>query len=113
MPLPAPVAAPVPLALLSPRSVAVIGASDDPWRIGGRPIGYMLQQGYSGRILPVNPKRAQVQGLRAYASVDALPEVPEVGIIAVPAAGVPAVVQALAERGTQAAIVFSAGFAET
>ena len=99
--------------LLSPRSVAVIGASDDPLRIGGRPIGYMLQQGFAGRILPVNPNRAQVQGLPAFASVEALPEVPELAIVAVPAAAAPGVVAALAERGTAATILFTAGFAET
>ena len=99
--------------LLAPRSVAVIGASDDPLRIGGRPISYMRSQGFAGRILPVNPNRAQVQGLSAYASVDALPEAPDVAIIAVPAAGAPAVVGDLARRGTAAAILFTAGFAES
>lgn len=97
---------------LDPACVAVIGASDDPIRIGGRPIAYMKAQGYRGRILPVNPARAQVQGLPAFASVEALPEAPEVAIVAVAAAQTPAVVEALARRGTGAAIVFSAGFAE-
>ncbi|HUG21092.1 acetate--CoA ligase family protein [Piscinibacter sp.] len=99
-------------ALLSPRSVAVIGASADALRIGGRPIAYMLERGYAGRILPVNPKRAEVQGLPAYASVAALPEVPDLAIVAVAAELTPAVVAELAERGTAAAILFTAGFAE-
>lgn len=98
--------------LLAPRSVAVIGASDDPARIGGRPIASMRKLGYAGRILPVNPNRATVQGLPAYASVDALPEVPDVAIVAVPAPQVLATVTALARRGVPAAILFSAGFAE-
>ena len=100
-------------ALLHPRSVAVIGASDDPLRIGGRPIAYMLSQGFTGLILPVNPGRATVQGLPAYASVDALPETPEVAIIAVAAKSSVQVVADLAKRGTAVAIVFSAGFAES
>ncbi|HWS04638.1 MAG TPA: CoA-binding protein, partial [Burkholderiaceae bacterium] len=100
-------------ALLHPRSVAVIGASEDPLRIGGRPIAYMRSQGFAGRILPVNPGRATVQGLTAYASVDALPETPDVAIIAVAAKSCVQVVAELAERGTAAAIVFSAGFAES
>ncbi|MBI5276482.1 MAG: acetate--CoA ligase family protein [Burkholderiales bacterium] len=99
--------------LLHPRSVAVIGASDDVTRIGGRPIAYMRSQGFTGRILPVNPGRATVQGLPAYASVAALPETPDVAIVAVAARSVVEVVSQLAERGTTAAIVFSAGFAES
>ena len=59
--------------LLRPGSVAVLGASTDPTRIGGRPIQYMLAQGFAGHILPVNPNRAEVQGLRAYARVADLP----------------------------------------
>ncbi len=99
-------------ALLAPRSVAVIGASGDAARIGGRPIAYMQSLGYQGRILPVNPKHGEVQGLPAYASVAALPEVPDVAIIAVPAAAAGPALQELAGRGVKAAIMFSAGFAE-
>ncbi len=98
--------------LLAPRSVAIIGASDDPLRIGGRPIATMLLQGYGGRILPVNPGRPRVQGLEAFASVAALPEVPEVAIVAVAAAQTIRVVEELAALGTRAALVFSAGYAE-
>ena len=98
--------------LLRPRSVAVIGASDDPTRIGGRPISYMKSQGFAGRILPVNPNRPQIQGLQAYKSVADLPEAPDVAIVAVPAAATPGVISDLAARGTRAAILFTAGFAE-
>lgn len=98
--------------LLNPRSVAVIGASDDALRIGGRPIAYMLGQGYQGRLMPVNPNRQTIQGLSAFGSVAALPETPDVAIVAVAAALAPQVVADLGARGTQAAIVFSAGFAE-
>ncbi|MGE0312263.1 MAG: acetate--CoA ligase family protein [Lautropia sp.] len=100
-------------ALLSPATVAIVGASDDPRRIGGRPIDYMRSQGYGGRILPVNPNRDRVQGIEAYASIDALPVAPDVAIVAVAAAGVAEAIEALGRRGTGTAIVFSAGFAET
>ena len=98
--------------MLRPRSVAVLGASADPTRIGGRPIDYMLKQRFPGSILPVNPNRAEIQGLRAYPSVADLPEVPDTAIVAVPG---PLAVQAiddLGARGVKSAVVFTAGFAE-
>lgn len=98
--------------LLHPRSVAIVGASDDTLRIGGRPIAYMLSQGYQGRLLAVNPNRPQVQGLPAYARVNALPETPDVAVVAVAAKLAPQVVADLGALGTLAAIVLSAGFAE-
>jgi acyl-CoA synthetase (NDP forming) len=98
--------------LLNPQSVAVIGASDDSSRIGGRPIAFMRSQGYQGKIFPVNPNRATVQGLTAYPNVAALPETPDVAIVIVPASAALESVTALAERGCAAAILFTAGFAE-
>lgn len=98
--------------LVRPRSVAVIGASDEPARIGGRPIAYMKSQGFAGAIYPVNPKRPTVQGLQAYPSVDALPEAPDVAIIAVPAALAIAALEDLGRKGCRAVICFTAGFAE-
>ena len=98
--------------MLAPRSVAVVGASADPTRIGGRPIAYMLDRGFRGAILPVNPNRAEVQGLPAYASVAALPEVPDCAIVAVPGEAAVRAVDELGARGVGAAIVFTAGFAE-
>ena len=98
--------------LISPRSVAVIGASDDVKRIGGRPLRYMREAGFAGTIYPVNPKRETVQGLKAYASVLDLPEVPDTAILAVPAAVTLAAVKDCVEKGIPSAIVFSAGFSE-
>lgn len=98
--------------LLAPRSVALIGASDDVTRIGGRPIAAMLKAGYKGRIYPVNPKRGTVQGLKCYASVDDLPEAPDAALIAVPAHMVPDTIDALGRKDCKAATLFSAGFAE-
>jgi len=98
--------------LVRPRSVAVIGASDDPTRIGGRPIAYMVSQDFAGSILPVNPNRATVQGLPAFPSVESLPGTPDVAIIAVPGEGAIAAAESLGKKGCRAAIVFTAGFAE-
>jgi acyl-CoA synthetase (NDP forming) len=99
-------------ALVRPRSVALIGASEEPARIGGRPIAYMKSQGFKGPIYPVNPKRKTVQGLAAYASVPDLPEAPDLGIVAVPGELAIQALDALGEKGCRAAIVFTAGFAE-
>jgi acetate---CoA ligase (ADP-forming) len=103
-----------PLApLVAPRSVAILGASDDPARIGGRPLSYLRAAGFAGPIYPVNPKRATVQGLQAYASVADLPAAPDAAIVALPAALVEEAVTALAERGARACVIFSSGFSET
>jgi acyl-CoA synthetase (NDP forming) len=98
--------------LLSPRSVAILGASNDPSRIGGRPLAYMLAQKFAGAIYPVNPNRGEVQGVKAYPSVADLPETPDVAIIAVPADLAVQAVEDLAKRGTKGALMFTAGFAE-
>jgi acyl-CoA synthetase (NDP forming) len=98
--------------LLQPRSVAVVGASTDPTRIGGRPISYMLRQEFQGILMPVNPNRKEVQGIPAYASVQDLPHAPDTAIVAVPAAQVLETIKALGERGTRSALVFSSGFSE-
>ncbi|MEI2385290.1 acetate--CoA ligase family protein [Breoghania sp. JC706] len=99
--------------MLNPRSVTIVGASGDPTRIGGRPIAAMLEAGFKGTILPVNPTRDEVQGLACYASVDDLPEAPEAGIVAVAAKHAPDVVDALGRKGCRSVTLFSAGFAET
>lgn len=99
--------------LLEPRSVALIGASDDPNRIGGRPIRYMLEAGFPGPIYPVNRKRETVQGLAAYPSISDTPTPADCAIIAVPAKIVVETLEACAARGVGSAIVFSSGFSET
>lgn len=99
-------------ALVRPRSIAVIGASDEPARIGGRPIAYMKNQGFAGALWPVNPRRPSVQGLPSFASVDALPEAPDVAIIAVPVDLAMQAVEDLGRKGCKAVICFTAGFAE-
>jgi len=98
--------------LLAPRSVAVLGASSDPTRIGGRPIAYMRAQGFPGGLYPVNPNRAEIQGLKAYAAIADLPETPDVAIVAVPAELAAPAIEDLAKRGVKAVVMFTAGFAE-
>lgn len=99
-------------ALVRPRSVAVIGASDEAARIGGRPVAYMKSQGFQGALWPVNPRRPTVQGLPAFASVADLPAAPDVAIIAVPVDLAIQAVEDLGAKGCRAVICFTAGFAE-
>jgi acyl-CoA synthetase (NDP forming) len=104
---------PAASALLNPSSVAVIGASDDPNKVGGRPIHYMLKFGYQGRILPINPKRDTVQGLTCYPSLSALDVVPQAAIIAVSGANAVEAIKDCARAGVATAVVMASGFAET
>ena len=99
-------------ALFYPRSVAVIGASANPQKIGGLPVRMLREMGYAGEIFPVNPTASEIQGLRAWPSTRELPEAPDVAIVAVPAASVVASIRDCASRGVRAAVVFSSGFAE-
>lgn len=99
-------------ALFAPNAIAVIGASDDVTKIGGRPLQFLLKYGFAGGIYPVNRKGGMVQGLAAYASVADLPETPALAVIAVPPQAVPEAVRDCAARGVRAAVVLSAGFSE-
>ena len=98
--------------LFTPRSVAVIGASSDATRIGGKPIAYMIKQKFQGALYPVNPARDEIQGLKCYRSLADLPEVPDVAVVAVPAAFAPQAVTDLAAMGVKGCVMLSAGFAE-
>ena len=98
--------------LLSPRSVAIVGASDDPTRIGGRPLAYLLAAKFAGAIYPINPNRPAVQGVPAFPSIAAVPGPIDVAIIALPAAHVVDAVRDCAAKGVTACVIFSSGFAE-
>lgn len=100
-------------AALAPESVAIIGASDNPHKVGGRPILYMKRYGYRGAIFPVNPVRAEVQGIKAYPELAALPQAPELAIVAVAGEEAIRAVQACASRGVKVAVVMASGFGET
>lgn len=99
--------------LLSPRSVAVIGASADPRKTAGRPVAYLRKHGFAGRILPVNPKVAEIDGLPCYADIASLPEVPDVAVVLLGAERAHQAVKDLAARGCAAAIVLASGYTET
>jgi acyl-CoA synthetase (NDP forming) len=98
--------------LLRPRSIAILGASEDLRKLNGRPLKFLLEKKYAGRIFPVNPKYHAISGLRCYPSVAAIPDSVDLAIIAVPAAFVAASVRELGAKGVPAAVIFSSGFAE-
>lgn len=98
--------------LFEPSSVAVIGASSDPAKIGGRPISYLQTAGFQGTIVPINPSHDQISGIRAYPDLDAYDGGIDLALIMLSADRVVDAVERCAQRGVRTAIVFSAGFAE-
>ena len=99
-------------ALFSPRTVAVIGASDRPGSVGRGVLWNLIRHPFGGTVYPVNPKRPSVLGIRAYATVAAVPESVDLAVIATPAATVPALIEECAAAGVKGVIVLSAGFRE-
>lgn len=99
-------------ALFDPKTIAIIGASNDVRKFGGRPIRYMLEAGYNGTIYPINPRDAEVQGLKAYKDVRDVPEIVDMAVVSIPAPGVVDQVRACAEAGVRSVVIFSSGFAE-
>ena len=105
-------AAPDLTRLLTPRAIAVVGASEDPRRIGGQPVHALTEYGYRGAVYPVNPNRAQIKGLKCYPEVGAVPQPCDVALLALPAQEVPDVIEQCGRAGIAFAVVLSAGFGE-
>jgi acetate---CoA ligase (ADP-forming) len=99
--------------LISPRSVAVIGASGDITKTSSKPIAYLKKHNFSGSIYPVNPRLDVIEGYKCYADIASLPETPDVALVLLGADRTIDAVRELAQRGTPAAIVLASGFAET
>ena len=100
-------------AALAPRSVAIIGASENPNKIGGRPVAYLARFGFRGKVYPINPRREEVQGFHSFPDLASLPEVPETVVVAVAGDGAVAAVEECAQRGVKMAVVMTSGFGET
>src|SRR6202046_2924056 len=99
-------------AALDPKSVAVIGASENPNKVGGRPVHYLDKFGFKGKIFPINPSRPEVQGYKCYKSLADLPEAPEMAIVAVAGDNAIGAVEECAARGVKVAVVMASGFGE-
>lgn len=99
-------------ALFEANSVAILGASSDPQKLGGRPIRYLLASGFKGKIYPVNPKNDEIQGLKAYKTVTDIPGEIDQAIIILPAKLCVQAMQECAVKGIRVVQLFSSGFAE-
>jgi acetyl coenzyme A synthetase (ADP forming)-like protein len=99
--------------VLAPRSVAVVGAGRSPANMGRQVLRNLVRFGFRGRIYPVNPHAAELEGLRAYARCADIPDDVDLGVIAVPAPSVLEVARDLAAKGARGLVVISAGFSET
>lgn len=99
-------------ALFSPRSVAVIGATENPGSVGRTLMWNLMTSPFGGTIYPVNPKRPSVMGIKAYPSVKDIPASVDMAVICTPAGAVPGLVGQCAEAGIKSAVIVSAGFKE-
>ncbi len=98
--------------IFSPRSVAVIGATEREGSVGRTVLWNLISHPFGGTVYPINPKRHNVLGIRAYERLSALPERVDLAVIAIPAAGVPGIIQECVDVGVKGVIILSAGFRE-
>ncbi len=98
--------------ITTPKSIAIVGASDDKNRIGGRPLSHMIEQNFEGTVYPVNPNREKVQGLKSYPNLQDIPGDLDFVLIAVPAKFVVKVIEDAVKKNARTALIFSSGFSE-
>ena len=98
---------------LNPASIALVGASEDQSKFGGRLLRMLLKHRYAGKVLPINPARDQLFGLKAYASIEQLDESPDLVVFTVPADKVLEQIEQAGKLGTRGALVISAGFSDS
>jgi len=98
--------------LFHPKTIAVIGASNDPLKPGGSVIKNIKENGFCGQLWAVNPKTGDVLDLPTYPSIEALPDAPDLAIVAIPSALVLPTIEELSKRKTGAVIILTAGFGE-
>ncbi len=99
--------------LMNPASIAIVGANNNPMKMGTMHALSILKDGYAGRLYPVHPKEKEVLGQKSYASVAELPEAPDLAMLVVPSGEIPNLMEELGRKGTRRVIVITAGFRET
>ncbi len=98
--------------LFQPKSIAIVGASTNPEKIGHSIVRNLVDSGYRGKIYPVNPKAVEILGLRCYPNISSLPEPVDVAVVSVPSSLVLGVAEECGRRGTKNLVVITAGFKE-
>jgi acetyltransferase len=98
--------------IFSPKSVAIIGATENPGSVGRTILENMVKGGFAGKLFPVNPKRPTVLGIKAYTSITEVPEKADLAVIITPPATVPGIVRDCGKAGVKGVIIISAGFKE-
>ena len=99
--------------LFTPKSVVLFGASDKQDSVGGVVFRNLLTSGFKGRIFAINPKRDEVQGQKAFSSLEEIDEVVNLAVVATPAKSIPGIVEECGEHGVKMMLILSAGFRET
>ena len=98
--------------IMSPKSIAIVGASDNKSRIGGRPLANMVEKNFAGEIYPINPNRDTVQGIKAYSSLLDVKDDLDFILVAVPSKIVVSVLEEAVIKKAKTALIFSSGFSE-
>jgi acyl-CoA synthetase (NDP forming) len=97
---------------LSPKSIALIGASGTPGKLGYDILSNLRYLGYMGKIFPINPKGGFLLGIQAYPDISSLPQIPDVVLIAIPAIFVNEAAEQCGKKGVKNLVIISAGFKE-
>jgi acyl-CoA synthetase (NDP forming) len=99
-------------AIFNPKSIAVIGASDNPGKLGFHVMKSLTQGGYSGRIFPINPGKREILGIKTFPSLLDVPEKVDLSIVVLPAESVPKTIKECEEKGVLGMVLITAGFKE-
>jgi len=99
-------------AIFNPRSVAVIGASDNPGKLGSHVMKSLTQGRYPGKIYPVNPGKDEILGIKTYPSLSQVPDTVNLSVIVLPAEQVPKIIKECKEKGVRGIVLITAGFKE-
>lgn len=97
--------------MMRARNVAVVGASSDAGKIGGRPV-VLMKEHFKGEVIPVNPNRDSIAGLKCAPSIGAIATAPDLAVVAVPAAAAEATIDECIAAGVKSIVLFTAGFGE-